>query len=418
MIVKFLKKAGAFQGVSYNTEKMVAARGELMKAQNFGALQGMDNLRPQDYINYLEALTARSSRIKYPQLHVAISCKGRSHSKEQLTGIAEQWLKGMGYGEQPYMLVFHNDTANNHLHIVSTRIGRDGKKIDHKYERIRAYQVLNRIMDEDVQLKAEKDIAIALSYMFPTRAQFMMILESQGYSLTPIGDSYQVFKFGTALGKVSLAAVDERIKDYKLNIDRLSQLRAVFTRYRADHDPALFPVTEQTPGPNTGKITGWNSKMADLLTEKFGIKVLFHSKDGKPAYAYTLIDHARKFTCKGGELMSLTEFTKANELSGEVTQQRDVPFATEITAEQVFVPSRRAVPSGLRYHFIEDDPVPDTPDYEHNDFSDFSEPEYSEEYLQGSAMDHFSIELSDDIDDEAILGMKRHRKRKARTNTR
>src|SRR5690606_29651000 len=121
MIVRILKKSETFKGVRYNTSKVEKNKGELMKVQNFGALQALNLLRPQDYRNYLEAISARNSRIKYPQFHVVISAKGRSHSKEELTITAEQWLKGMGYGEQPYLLIFHKDTSNNHIHIVSTR---------------------------------------------------------------------------------------------------------------------------------------------------------------------------------------------------------------------------------------------------------------------------------------------------------
>ena len=133
MIVKILNKSAAFKGVSYNTSKVEKDKGELMMVQNFGALQGLDHLRPQDYINYLEAQSARSTRTKFPQFHAVISAKGRSHSKEQLTDIAEQWLKGMGYRDQPYLLIFHKDTKNNHIHMVTTRVGKDGRKIPDSY---------------------------------------------------------------------------------------------------------------------------------------------------------------------------------------------------------------------------------------------------------------------------------------------
>lgn len=145
MIVKILKKSATFKSVRYNTGKVGKDRGELLLVRNFGALEGMENLRPQDYINYLEAVSARSTRTKYPQFHVAISTKGRQHSKGELADIAQQWMQGMGYGQQPYLLIFHKDTANNHVHLVSTRVGRDGKKISDSYEKLRAYRVLNRI---------------------------------------------------------------------------------------------------------------------------------------------------------------------------------------------------------------------------------------------------------------------------------
>jgi len=96
MIVKILKKSATFKAVNYNTGKVDKNRGELLLVKNFGVLQGMENLRPQDYINYLEAVSSRSTRIKYPQFHVAISTKGRAHSKEELADIAQQWMQGMG----------------------------------------------------------------------------------------------------------------------------------------------------------------------------------------------------------------------------------------------------------------------------------------------------------------------------------
>jgi len=54
MIVKILTSSASFNGVSYNTNKVDRNKGELMKVANFGPLQGLGTLRPQDYINYLK----------------------------------------------------------------------------------------------------------------------------------------------------------------------------------------------------------------------------------------------------------------------------------------------------------------------------------------------------------------------------
>src|SRR5690606_29883437 len=100
----------SFPGVRYNTDKTQSDRGELVLLKNFGVLQGIENLRPEDYIHYLKAFSASNKRIKRPQLHAMISCKGRDYSKEQLTAIAEKWLQAMGYGKNPFMLIYHKDT--------------------------------------------------------------------------------------------------------------------------------------------------------------------------------------------------------------------------------------------------------------------------------------------------------------------
>jgi hypothetical protein len=401
MIVKILQKSETFKGVSYNTEKMEKDKGELMKVENFGALQALENLRPKDYINYLEARSATSARTKYPQFHAVISCKGRSHTKEQLKQLATNWLKGMGYEKQPYMLVFHKDTNNNHIHIVSTRVGENGKKINDSYEKIRAYQVLNNLMGLDEKQKVKNDIIKALSYNFSTRPQFMMLFECQGYALSLNGDQYIISKFGVQQGAIGLAVVDARIKEYVKKIDRLSQLRAIIEKYRISHSASLLPVSKNLLNGLAAKPTVYTSDLAEVLLSKFGVQLLFHGKAGMPPYGYTVIDHSEKHknVFKGKELMPLH---KLIEPSANLIPQIEEPATafSDITA-----PSETD-DADFRT-------VPEYPPIHSNVSEGISMGEDATLFLP-----EINLDLAEDIDDEAILGRNRQRKRKARTNTR
>lgn len=390
MIVKILSSAKSFGGVRYNTNKIQQDKGELVKAANFGALGAMTSLRPSDYINYLELQTNASKKIKNPQFHVAISCKGRSHSKEELTEIAEKWLKGMGYENQPYLLIFHKDTKNNHIHIVSTRVGRDGKKISDSYEKLRSYEVLNRVMGNDEKIQATRSIQNALQYSFSTRAQFMMLLENQGYGITLNAGKYQVSKFGKNLGEVSLDVIDNKIGLFQKDLDRLSQIRAILHRYKLAHDPSVRTLYQENPGGESTIAVGYTSDLAELFKSKFGIQFLFHGKPGKPPYGYTIIDHVGKRIYKGGDLMPLSKFISANNsdktlkpIRSEVSPQAEF----NSLASKSFSTENSIVLDGLS---------------ENDSFM----------------LPDFQIDIRDDVDDEAIHGRNRRRKRKSRTNTR
>ncbi|MDR2269533.1 MAG: relaxase/mobilization nuclease domain-containing protein [Sphingobacterium sp.] len=388
MIVKILKKSTTFKAVNYNTDKVDKNKGELLLAKNFGLLQGIENLRPQDYINYLRAVSARSTRIKYPQFHVVLSTKGRQHSKEELADIAQKWMEGMGYGEQPYLLIFHKDTSNNHVHLVSTRIGTDGKKISDRFEKLRAYRILDQVMGEDEKQLLAKYLHNALSHNFSTRAQFIMLLEEQGYTLILKDSAYGINKNGSTLGQIEASKIDLRIVERQKDNARVKQIRTILEKYKSIYDTTI--ISQQN---------SYSSALADFLHDKFGLQLIFHGKDGKQPYGYTLFDHPGKAIYKGTEIIAIKDLTN-NHLPEQVNNiiEETVPAEKQVNSDNI------------------------QPENYPNEYYDTPMIDMTNDALIGSEIEipllTLEINMADDIDDEAVLGRNRRRKRKARTNTR
>ncbi|WP_186292718.1 relaxase/mobilization nuclease domain-containing protein [Mucilaginibacter corticis] len=256
-----MASSASFSAVTYNTDKIDRGLGELMKVSGFGMLGGLQDLRPEDYRNALKAVSALNRRVKSPQFHATISAEGRSYDKIQLTAIAEKWLQEMGYGDQPYLIVFHGDTANNHVHIVSTRVNRQGKKVNSDFEKLRAVAAMNRIMRQDQTTLIEK----AFAYRYSTVAQFRMLLKNMGDD-APLSDQLA--------GRVT-----EGLAADKPDPKRVAWLKAILLKYPDE----------------------------DYLRQKFGIVLIFHASENKPPYGYSIIDHAGKAVYKGSEVLPLKQ---------------------------------------------------------------------------------------------------------------
>lgn len=393
MIVKFLAKSKTFKGVRYNTNKVDKNKGELMKVSGFGPLQGLSQLMPQDYINYLKLISTRNKRIQYPQLHTVISAKGKEKSKEELTEIAGKWMKEMGYANQPYLIIFHKDTRNHHVHIVSTRVDKvTGKKINSAYEKIRAQTAINKVMKLDPVQKAKDDLEKAMRYNFQTKAQFMLILESMGYTLTAEKGKLLMIKFGQHLAGVDLRFLSERKLNYQINQTRASQITALLYRFREKHSAELRAETVPMPGDLAKETVRYTSDLSIFMKDKFGIHLIFHGKPGKDPYGYSILDHAEGNVFKGGEIMDLDVLTE--DLG--ILQNRQSPFRSELTADVPYQP-----------HELVTAQIPLLLD------GSFSAEKTYIPYEQP-----IDINISDDIDDEAIHGRNRRRSKQARTNTR
>ena len=106
-ILKIFPPAARFDGIGYNTKKIMSGDAELLRVSGFGLLSCLSRVRPADYANYLKLVSGLNGRIEKPQFHAMISAKGRSMDKNSLAELASVWLAEMGYGAQPYLLFFH-----------------------------------------------------------------------------------------------------------------------------------------------------------------------------------------------------------------------------------------------------------------------------------------------------------------------
>lgn len=301
MIVKILSSAKNFAGISYSERKNETGESELLCAANFDGLAFPTELKRADYINYMNAIAALNSRVKNKQFHAVISVKGKTASVDKLRQIGEQYLEKMGYGKNPYLIYHHDDTDNTHVHLVSTRVDKSGRKVDDSYEKLRSQKVMHEILSRDPIYEADTAVSNAIKYNFSTEAQFKLLLELQGFKITEKSNStafdkeeWSLIKYGVVQRKIDPKDVQKRILAFKVVDKRAAQLRAIFLKYAVD-------LSEDQ----------WTR----LMKDKFGLDLVFHRKEGvdKP-YGYTVVDHLHKNVWKGSQILRLSElYAKATE---------------------------------------------------------------------------------------------------------
>ena len=178
MIIKILSSAKNFEGIDYSERKNDQGKSRLLKAKNFEALgHSSDSLKKSDYINYMKLVCDANPRVKNRQFHAVISAKGQSYSPEKLSQIAERYLHDLGYGKNPYLIYFHGDTENNHVHMVSTRVDKNGNKVDYIYEKIRSQKFIQQIMGKCAAQEVSAAFEKAMKFNFSTKAQLKLLIE-------------------------------------------------------------------------------------------------------------------------------------------------------------------------------------------------------------------------------------------------
>ncbi len=137
--------------VNYNHSKLSQIKNEQQK----GILLGTNNIHSDAFIAIVAAISnanSRNNNVSKPNIHISLSFhKDDILDNETIYKIAEDYLKDLGYSEQPYAVYRHFDKEHPHLHIVSSQISMDGKKINDSYIKRRSYKI-TRQLEEKYQI--------------------------------------------------------------------------------------------------------------------------------------------------------------------------------------------------------------------------------------------------------------------------
>ena len=317
MIVKILGSASSnFQGVQYNDKKVEKGTGELMLMKNFPSFIN-ENSSQEEVKNYLKSIS-KNEKVKKPQFHAVISTKFQQHSKEELAKVAEDFMQEMGYGNQPFLVVFHNDTENNHVHIVSTRVNKStGKKLNDSYEKLKAQKALIDIKERIYGKNNQETIINLLNYKISSLKQLEILLERNGFKVVKNKNDEN------ALDILKNGVREKTINGNQLNFstikndNRAKQIKAILNKYKEVYSNKVFKVEDrrhlEKMLPEEKQKENWKpkiefeSELQKKLREVFGIDVIFHRKDGLNPFGYSLIDHKTETIYKGSEILKMND---------------------------------------------------------------------------------------------------------------
>ena len=114
--------------LNYNEQKIKSDKAELLFAS--GYIKRAEKMSYADKIRQFERYTSLNERARTNTMHISLNFDPADNlSKEKLTAIAEQYMEGIGFGHQPYLVYRHFDAAHPHIHIVSINIQKDGSQI-------------------------------------------------------------------------------------------------------------------------------------------------------------------------------------------------------------------------------------------------------------------------------------------------
>ena len=192
----------------YNEQKVEAKQADLLDARNFW--QEKADLTLRDKQQRFSRLTVLNERSVKKILHASVNFHPDDNlSDKQMTAIAKDFMKAIGFGDQPWLVYRHKDAGHPHMHIVSTNIRPDGSRISNDLRAPRSLMKICSVIEKKHGLRpamaptgriylSRRDRVPSLKYgKIPTRTGIEMVL-------TYVLENYRFTSFETYNAILSL----------------------------------------------------------------------------------------------------------------------------------------------------------------------------------------------------------------------
>lgn len=130
MVAKISQGTSLNRMISYNENKVgkgaaicIAAGNYPFDPERMGFTLKLDGMQRLADLNHRAALKAMHISLNFSPSETGLT-------QDKLTEIAEKYMQGIGFGQQPYLVYQHYDAAHPHIHIVTTTVRRDSSHIN------------------------------------------------------------------------------------------------------------------------------------------------------------------------------------------------------------------------------------------------------------------------------------------------
>lgn len=197
----------------YNEQKVEQGTAQLILASRFAC--DTDDLTVEQKLARFKRLTDRNAKIETTCLHVSLNfASGEQLPVNILRHIAADYMHRIGFGEQPFLVYLHKDTAHQHLHIVSTNIRPNGKAI--------SFHNLGKDRSEPARQAIEQifNLVVAEGRRQSTGLKSILQPVNYGRAETKAAISNIVREVTTSYKYTSLEELDALLRQFNVTVDR------------------------------------------------------------------------------------------------------------------------------------------------------------------------------------------------------
>lgn len=129
MVARILTGSSIRGLINYNESKVTLGTATPILANRFGL--DIEQLELRHKVARFEHLTKLNSRVKTNAVHIMLNFDpAEILPTEKLQMIAIDYMNGIGFDEQPFLVYEHEDANHPHIHIVTTNIKADSTRIN------------------------------------------------------------------------------------------------------------------------------------------------------------------------------------------------------------------------------------------------------------------------------------------------
>jgi len=335
MVAKISRGVSLYGAIAYNQQKVDDATARIIYGNHM--ITDVTGNREQSlrqtmwaFENYLLA----NRNTEKPVLHISLNPSLEDRLTDgQFAVLAKEYMRKMGYGDQPYIVYVHEDIGRRHIHIVSTCVNERGEKIDDAYEWNRSMKVC-RELEKKFGMKQVEDKRKELLEPYLRKADYWSgdVKRQVSNIVKSVFTAYRFQSFGEYSALLSCFNIEAR--QVKGEFEGTPYNGIVYILTDDTGKPLCTPIKSSLIGKRYGyegvekrtaynareyKARKWRPKIRNDVAlamhgcrgdrEEFirllggkGIDVVFRENDEGRIYGATFIDHKDREVYNGSRL--------------------------------------------------------------------------------------------------------------------